>query len=60
MFQNIGYHVSVVNCDQSAVNRKAFTILGVTKENPFFTVDNIKVWGLFDGPHLYKNVSPLT
>lgn len=41
--------------DQSGVNRKAYSILGVTETQPFFFVDNLKVYAIFDVPHLYKS-----
>lgn len=53
----IGYNVCVLNMDQSAVNRKAFAKLGVTVENPFFVVDEQKVFAGHDIPHLFKSVS---
>lgn len=57
LLMSIGYKVKVVNADQSGVNRKAFSILGVTVHEPFFYVDDIKVYALFDVPHLFKSVS---
>lgn len=55
--QAIGYTVKLVNQDQSGANRKAFTLLGATKENLFFFVGDQKVFAMFDVPHLYKSVS---
>lgn len=56
LFRGIGYHVCVINCDQSAVNRKALAVLNIAKETPFCIIDELKVWGLFDLPHLFKSV----
>lgn len=53
----INYSVCFVNQDQSGVNRKAFDVLGATIENPYFFVDEQKVWTVFDFPHLSKSVS---
>lgn len=55
--KEIGYAVKIVNMDQSGVNRRAYSLLGVTKEEPSFFVDDQKVWAMFDLPHLYKSVS---
>lgn len=57
MLQSIGYKVVLVNSDQSAVNRKCFKSLGITQENPYFDVNNQKIFGTFDVPHLFKSVS---
>lgn len=54
--RSTGYKVLVVNSDQAAVNRKAFSLLGLTIDNPFFYVDDDKVWGMHDIPHLMKSV----
>ncbi|RXN08545.1 Transposable element P [Labeo rohita] len=43
-------------CDQAAGNRAMLTRLGVTKEQPFFSVDGIRVFCLWDPPHLIKNI----
>lgn len=51
LLQSIGYKVVVVNADQSAVNRKAFSLLGVTKDDY-----DQQTFGTFDVPHLFKSV----
>lgn len=53
----IGYRVRFVNQDQSGVNRRAFDLLGASVEEPYFDVDSLKVWTVFDIPHLFKSVS---
>lgn len=53
----IGFRVVFVNQDQSGVNRKAYGLLGATVEQPYFYVDETKVWTLYDVPHLIKSVS---
>lgn len=55
LLKSIGYSVAIINSDQSSVNRKAFSVLGVTVEQPYFFVDDIKVVALFDVPHLFKS-----
>lgn len=41
--KTIGYRVLVVNCDQAGVNRRAFTLLNVSADVPYFYVDGVKV-----------------
>lgn len=53
----IGYNVIVTNFDQSGPNRRAFSLLGVTTESPYFFVDSLKIFAMFDIPHLFKSVS---
>lgn len=55
MLKDIGYQVVFSCMDQSGVNRKAYTILGVTDTQPFFFVDDVKVFAIFDVPHLFKS-----
>lgn len=43
--------------DQGTPNQKAFKLLGVTRETPFFfDSENVKVYALYDYPHLFKSV----
>ncbi|KAI2647200.1 Transposable element P transposase [Labeo rohita] len=51
-----GMECLVFICDQAAGNRAMLTRLGVTKEQPFFSVDGIRVFCLWDPPHLIKNI----
>lgn len=55
LLKSIGYTVTIINSDQSSVNRKAFSILGVTVQQPYFFVDDLKVVALYDIPHLFKS-----
>lgn len=55
LLRNINYNVVATNFDQSAVNRKCYSLLGVNTETPYFLVDDVKVWALFDVPHLIKS-----
>lgn len=56
LLQSIGYKVVVINADQSAVNRKAFSLLGVTRDEPSFHENGHQTFVTFDVPHLYKSV----
>ena len=51
-----GMECVVFICDQGAGNRAMLARLGVTKEQPYFEVDNVKVFCLWDPPHLIKNI----
>jgi len=52
----VGLHLKAVVCDQSTNNQAAYKDLGMSKENPFFYIDNkIKIYGIYDAPHLIKN-----
>lgn len=55
--KSIGFRVVFVNQDQSGVNRRAYSLLGATIEEPYFYVDEMKVWTVYDVPHLIKSVS---
>ncbi|RXN38322.1 Transposable element P transposase [Labeo rohita] len=50
-----GMECLVFICDQAAGNRAMLTRLGVTKEQPFFSVDGIRVFCLWDPPHLIRH-----
>jgi len=41
-------------CDQGPNNRFAFIKFKLTKEKPWFIINNKKVFALFDAPHLFK------
>lgn len=51
-----GYIIKVVVLDQGANNQKAYRLLGVTPEKPYFEVDGRRIIALHDAPHLLKNV----
>lgn len=51
-----GLIVTAVVCDQGPNNRSAFTKLQLTKEKPWFVINNTKVFAIFDVPHLFKNL----
>lgn len=56
LLRDIGYNIVIVNGDQSAVNRKCYNLLGASETNPYFHVDDSKVYAIFDLPHLIKSL----
>lgn len=48
--------VKALICDQGANNVAAYKDLKIIKEEPYFLVENRKVFALFDVPHLFKNL----
>jgi len=49
--------VIAVVCDQGVSHRNCMTTLGVTPEQPYFTVGSShKVYVMYDMPHLVKNI----
>ncbi|KAK7169962.1 hypothetical protein R3I94_000258 [Phoxinus phoxinus] len=51
-----GMECLVFICDQGSGNRSMLARLGVTKEKPYFEVDAVRVFCLWDPPHLIKNI----
>lgn len=51
-----GFHPVALVMDQHATNQKMAEELGVTLENPTFTVDSTEVVCLYDNPHLFKSI----
>ncbi|XP_065216627.1 uncharacterized protein LOC135842882 [Planococcus citri] len=51
-----GLIVKGVVCDQGTNNQGAFKLLGVTVRKPYFSVDDKKIYALYDVPHLIKNL----
>lgn len=48
--------VKVCVCDQGSNNSSAYTTLGVTVCEPFFSVNDNKIFAIYDVPYLYKNI----
>lgn len=46
----------IITCDQGTYNQSALKSLGVTKNKPYFFIDDTKIYALFDVPHLLKSV----
>lgn len=56
ILRDINDDVVATVMDQSGVNRKAYSLFGATVEEPFFFVDGVQVFALFDYPHLFKSM----
>lgn len=53
--QDINLKPVVLVCDQGPTNRKAIASLLCGNDEPFFTVNNQKIFAMYDPPHLLKN-----
>lgn len=53
---NCGFKVRAVISDQGTSNQSVSKKLGVTADNPFFYVENQKVFYIFDVVHIIKNI----
>jgi len=53
--EEIGFSLRGLVFDQGGNNRKHCSLLGVTKEIPFFTLKDKKYFVFFDIPHLFKS-----
>lgn len=51
-----GLNVVAVTCDQDSKNRSCYRLLGSTRDQPYFILNEKKVYTLFDIPHLFKSV----
>lgn len=54
--KKIGLHPRAITCDRGSNNRNAILRLGATEELPYFTVDNSRIYTIFDVPHLLKSL----
>lgn len=54
--ETIGFKVRGVVYDQGGNNRKCTSLLEVTNEKPYFTLNNKKYYMFYDIPHLFKSV----
>jgi len=52
---NLKLNVIAIVCDQGTNNMASLKNLGLNKENPYFIVNNKKIYSIFDVPHLFKN-----
>ncbi|GFO05396.1 transposable element p transposase [Plakobranchus ocellatus] len=52
----LGLQPKMIICDQGSNNRALFKRLGISIDSPFFDFDNIRVYGMFDPPHLIKSI----
>lgn len=58
LLDTIGFQIQATVCDQGSNNRKAYTLLGVTDETPYFKLggEERKIYATFDTPHLIKSI----
>ncbi|XP_035824336.1 uncharacterized protein LOC101846722 isoform X1 [Aplysia californica] len=54
--KQIGLTPKIVICDQGTNNRSIMKRLGVTTAQPFFHLEGLKIFAMFDPPHLIKNI----
>ena len=54
--QATGFIPTCVIMDQGSNNISALRQMGITKEKPFFTVNESKIYILYDPPHLLKSI----
>lgn len=54
--KNVGLDVRAVTLDQGSTNRKAVKLVGVTKETPYCTIAERKIYVMYDFPHLVKSI----
>ncbi|CAI6377598.1 unnamed protein product [Macrosiphum euphorbiae] len=52
----IEFSPSIITCDQGTSNRKMFSLLGGTPENPYTVINSKKIFLMYDIPHLMKSV----
>ncbi|CAH1731462.1 unnamed protein product [Aphis gossypii] len=52
----IGFSPSIITCDQGTSNRKMFSMLGGTPENPYTVINSKKIFLMYDIPHLMKSI----
>lgn len=50
-----GLNVKCIICDQAPQNQKLFKLLQITKEKPYFSLNDKTIYGLYDSLHLVKN-----
>jgi len=53
---DIGLQPTSIICDQGTQNRRMFTLLGGTEENPSTVICDKKLYLIYDMPHLLKSV----
>lgn len=53
--KTISFHPKILICDQVTTNRIALVLLGVSKDQPYINVDNIKMLYCFDIIYLLKS-----
>ncbi|CAI6371260.1 unnamed protein product [Macrosiphum euphorbiae] len=52
----LGFSPVCITCDQGTANRKMYTLLGGSSENPFTVIGGRQLFLIYDVPHLVKSV----
>ncbi|KAF4523102.1 hypothetical protein B566_EDAN003116 [Ephemera danica] len=50
-----GLIIMATSCDQGSTNKGAYKLLGATAEKPYFILDGIKIFSIYDTIHLFKS-----
>ena len=53
---DIGLHVKLIVCDQGSNNQSMYKKLGISPQEPYFYVNEEKIFAMYDPPHLIKSV----
>lgn len=53
---NIGFDIISISCDQGSNNRLSYKEMGSSRDNPFITISDKKIYTVYDTPHLIKSV----
>lgn len=53
---NISLLPTCIICDQGTQNRRMYTLLGGTEDQPWTMLSNIKIFLIYDMPHLVKSI----
>ncbi|KAL4153780.1 hypothetical protein QTP88_001613 [Uroleucon formosanum] len=52
----VGLCPKIIVCDQGTNNQSTLKSLNISEDNPFFFINNNKIFSLFDVPHLLKSI----
>lgn len=55
ILSEVGLNVVAMVCDQGSNNRKAFNLLNISINQPYFLYNGHKIFALYDPPHLVKS-----
>ena len=53
---DVGLCPKLIVCDQGTTNQSALKLLNICENNPFFFINDHKIYSLFDVLHLLKSV----
>ena len=54
--RKVGADIRAIVCDQGSNNQKLFKLLKVSPKDPYFILDSVKIFAIFDWPHLIKRL----